>query len=245
VRPRRLALLGRDYPTLGLLGVARLPGVGALALSRGAEPKAYAHVDPNEDAALVLQADTGALVAIADGFNGVAASEVALRAVERAASELVVPEPERFANAAIALVAAIASDLARAGDSRTCLLVSVLCASRCHVASFGDSSLFRAGSDDPVTAANELVLGPAAGDRPLAELLRDAQFLWLGGFERAHGERIAAVTDGVTNFAPDLGAIPGWLRDAPTDAAAARAIARAALGGGAGDNVAVAVAGGD
>jgi serine/threonine protein phosphatase PrpC len=245
VHARRLALLGRDYPVLGPVGVVRLPGAGALALSRGKERKPYRHVDPNEDGALLIAQSAGTLLAVADGYNGVAASERALRAVERAAAALLVPDPERFAAAAIALVAALACDLAEVGDSRTCLVVAALCGRRCHFASFGDSSLFRAAASGPVTQSNEIVLGPELQGEALAPLLREAAGLWLGGFERAAGERIALVTDGVTNFAPEPDALSRILKDAPSDAAAAREIARAALGGGAGDNVAVAVAGAD
>jgi len=111
VSARRLALLGRDYPALGPLGVARLPGVGALALSRGAERKAYYHVDPNEDGALLVADAAGVLLAVADGYNGVAASEVALRLTGRAARELLAPDLEGFTAAVIALVGRIAREL--------------------------------------------------------------------------------------------------------------------------------------
>ncbi len=245
VSARRLALLGRDYPALGPIGVVRLPGAGALALSRGAERKAYRHVDPNEDAALLVADTAGVLLAVADGFNGVAASEVSLRAVGRAAAELLAPDLESFAAACIALVTSVARRLERKSDSRTCLVVAALCGDRCRFASFGDSSLYRAGAATAVSAENTLVLGPARDADAVRALLRGTRSLWLGEFERAPGERVATVSDGVTNFVLDATTIPTRLRDAASDAAAAAEIAREALAGGAGDNVAVAVAGGD
>jgi serine/threonine protein phosphatase PrpC len=136
--------------------------VGALALSRGAERKPYRHVDPNEDAALLLADEAGMLLAVADGFNGVPASELALRAVGRAAAELLVPEFERFAAAVLALLARIAQRLDPESDSRTCLLLAALSGNRCHFASVGDSSLFRATSGEPVSLASELFLGRSA-----------------------------------------------------------------------------------
>jgi serine/threonine protein phosphatase PrpC len=49
------------------------------------------------------------------------------------------------------------------------------------------------------------------------------------------------VTDGVTNFVPEPERLGALLRGQGDAASGARAIARAALDGGAGDNVAVAV----
>jgi serine/threonine protein phosphatase PrpC len=242
VAARRLALLGRDYPALGPVGVARLPGAGALALSRGAERKPYRHVDPNEDAALLVADDAGVLLAVADGFNGVAASEIALRAVERATPELLVQDAAVFAAAALALVERIARRLDPESDSRTCLLVAVLSGTRCHFANVGDSSLYRARSPEVVTAGSELFLGPGFDTRRLGGRGgKDAS--WLGSFERAPGERVAVVTDGITNFARDPSALPQRLEGAATDVLAATAIVRDALAGGAGDNVAIVIAG--
>lgn len=243
VAARSIALLGRDYPALGPVGVAHLPGTGALALSRGLERKPYRHVDPNEDAALLLADETGVLLAVADGFNGVAASEIALRAVRRAASDLLVPEAPRFAAAALALFERLGRRLDPESDSRTCLLVAALCGSRCHFATVGDSSVYRATSLEVVSAGNELVLGPGFDARRLEGGPSGERAIWHGSFERALGERIALVTDGITNFTRDLRAVSRSLAHAPTDTSAAVAIVRDALSGGAGDNVAVVVAG--
>jgi serine/threonine protein phosphatase PrpC len=74
----RLALLrGREHVELGAIA-AVAEGCGAIALSLGGAKKQYAHVDPNEDAALLALGPAGVLVAVADGHHGFEAAEVAL-----------------------------------------------------------------------------------------------------------------------------------------------------------------------
>ena len=58
-------------------------------------------------------------------------------------------------------------------------------------------------------------------------------------FTREAGERVAVVSDGITNFLRDPARIPVWLAEAPDDTSAVRRIAEAALSSGAGDNLAV------
>ena len=234
-----ISLLGRDYPDLGPLAVVHALEGGALALSRGREPKAYAHTDPNEDGALLVRTPDGVVLAVADGYNGSAASERSLDAVRDAAPELMVEDDEAFERAGAELARSIAASLGRVAPSRSWLLVAALRAGRCHFASFGDSALFRAGARGRLNVINELALRPSLAGRKLLTPL------WCGAFERAPGERIAIVSDGVTNFMQDPASLPRLLADAADDAAAARSIAEAALGGGAGDNVAVAVFGAD
>jgi hypothetical protein len=205
VKSRAISLLGRDYTELGPLIQVSFPDGGALALSCGARRKAYHAVDPNEDAALLLRSERGALLAVADGFHGLTASHRALTAGRELRSA-----------------------------SRTCLLLASIDASGCRWACLGDSALFRSTRSDPVTPCNDLVLQP--GLRALPHPPDD----WSGTFRLEPGERIAVVSDGVTNFVTDMTSIPRMLASAKSDAAAAREIALAALHGGAGDNVAVA-----
>lgn len=74
----RLALLrGREHVELGAIDVIA-EGCAAIALSLGGARKQYAHVDPNEDAALLALGPAGVLVAVADGHHGFEAAEVAL-----------------------------------------------------------------------------------------------------------------------------------------------------------------------
>lgn len=74
----RLALLrGREHVELGAIDVVA-EGCAAIAISLGGARKRYAHVDPNEDAALLAIGEGGVLVAVADGHHGFEAAEVAL-----------------------------------------------------------------------------------------------------------------------------------------------------------------------
>ncbi len=233
---RRVELRGRDYPELGPLALVALPGAGALALSRGVEPKPYAYVDPNEDGALLAASDAGVLAAVVDGFNGVAASERALAAVAAGAEALIAAEARDFAGRARALALEVSRSLRAVAPSQTCLLFAVRRGSELRFATFGDSLLFRASKPDAASLETPHVLGPKLSARALS-----LTGFWHGSLSLAPGERVALVSDGVTNFISDPLALRACLRDAPDAAASARAIARAAFDGGAGDNVAVAV----
>jgi hypothetical protein len=232
VKSRMISLLGRDCTDLGPLVQVSFPDGGALALSCGARPKAYHAVDPNEDAALLLRSERGALLAVADGFHGLTASHRALELCEQAAPALIGVGIAAFRASFERLAVAAGRELRSA--SRTCLLLASIDASGCRWACLGDSALFRSTRSDPVTPCNDLVLQP--GLRALPHPLDD----WSGTFRLEPGERIAVVSDGVTNFVTDMTSIPRMLASAKSDAAAAREIALAALHGGAGDNVAVA-----
>jgi serine/threonine protein phosphatase PrpC len=231
---RSICLLGRDYPDLGPLGIAALSDGGAVALSRGALPKPYPHQDPNEDGALLVRTETGVLLAIGDGYNGAAACEIALAAAHECAPELVGSRGGGFRTRVAELVMRVAQRLpASAGRSRTCLVLARVVGRHCEFASFGDSCLIRSSRPAPVSCANELVLGRALDVASVAEEI------WYGSFECAPGERVALLSDGVTNFAPAPDTLAQTLAQAPSDPVAARALAELALRGGAGDNIAV------
>ncbi|MFI5315495.1 MAG: protein phosphatase 2C domain-containing protein [Myxococcota bacterium] len=232
---RAIALLGRDWAELGPLALAELPDGGALALSRGALPKAYAHTDPNEDAALLVRAPAGVLLAVADGFNGSEASELAIQTARARAAELIEASGDEFRAEVARLSDDVLACLSRRSRSRSCLVLAALRGERVEIASLGDSNAFVAGAPRPLASENSLLIGnpePLARARPELFQLR---------FTRSAGERIALVSDGVTNFISDLARIPRLLAESAGDLDAARAIAEAALEGGAGDNVAVAV----
>jgi serine/threonine protein phosphatase PrpC len=232
---RSISLLGRDWTELGPLALAELPDGGALALSRGAQPKSYAHTDPNEDAALIVRTATGVLLAVADGFNGTEASELGIARARARAEELVEASGDAFRAAVIRLADDVLGALPRGSRSRSCLVLAALRGDRVELASFGDSNAFLAGTRHGLANENPLLLGK--GDslgRVRPEVFH---------FQHARGgrERIALVSDGVTNFTADPSSIARTLAESSTDLDAARAIAETALAGGAGDNVAVAV----
>jgi len=234
-----IALLGRHWPELGPLALVELDDGGALALSRGAKPKTYAHQDPNEDAALIVRLPAGVLLAVADGFNGVEAAELAIERTRASAERLVLASGADFCAAVIELVEDVRARLPSGSQSRACLVLAALRGGRGEVASFGDAYAFRSGSPLPLLPQNPILLGSEHGPRGVDPAR------WYRSFERAPGERVALVSDGVINFMPDPSEIPGLLASGPSDLECARVIALAALRGGAGDNIAVAAFAGD
>jgi serine/threonine protein phosphatase PrpC len=233
MKTRSLLLLGRDHPDLGPLALVWLPEGGALALSRGARPKAYEATDPNEDAALLVHGERGALLAVADGFHGLAASHRALELCEGAAPALIGVGLGDFRLAVERLAVGIGEQIRDFGASRTCLVLAAVDAAGCRWACLGDSSLYRSTQSDSVSSPNDLIVRPG-----LRSLPHPVEY-WSGAFRPARGERVALVSDGVTNFVENLSAIPRLLASAKSDAEAARELSLAALHGGAGDNVAV------
>jgi serine/threonine protein phosphatase PrpC len=232
---RAIALLGRDWTELGPLALAELPDGGALALSRGAKPKVYAHTDPNEDAALLVRTPSGVLLAVADGFNGVEASELAIARARARAAELVEATGDAFRAQVIGLADDALRGLPRGSRSRSCLVLAALRGDGVELASLGDSNAFLAGVPFGLATENPLLIGnPESLARIRPEVFCQRR-------TRAAGERIALVSDGVTNFTREVSEIGRVLAESQSDLEAARAIAEGALSGGAGDNVAVAV----
>lgn len=236
---RAIELLGRHWPDLGPLALVELDDGGALALSRGAEPKTYAYKDPNEDAALFVRLPEGVLLAVADGFNGVEAAELAIARARAGAESLVRASGAGFCARICELFDDVRGRLPKGGESRACLVLAALRGTRCELASFGDAFAFRAGSPLPLMQQNTILVGSERGPQAIDPVR------WHCSFERTPRERIALVSDGVINFTPDPSVIPGALAGYATDLECARALALAALRGGAGDNVAVATFAGD
>ncbi len=229
--PSAVWLLGSDYPDLGPIALVSHSCGGALGLSRGRLPKPYAHVDPNEDAALLRHTARGTLLAVADGFNGAVAAELVLDAVHLAAAELVVGDPGAFEGAVAALIARTAAPIRAVAPSDTTLVLMAVLGDRVHVASFGDSAAYRALRREPLLPPTR----PGLAALGLGSFAPEAHTTH---FEREAGERVAVVSDGVTNYVADPAEIPTWLEGAADDREAVRAILEAALEGGAGDNVA-------
>lgn len=230
-----LLLLGENYNELGPVTIAELPGRGAVALSRGAFPKSYRYVDPNEDAVLLVTSSDGVLIAVADGFNGVDASHFVMESLITPAPELIRTKEQAFRERFELFVVEMSAALESAGMSRTCLVVAAICGDTCSWASMGDSSLFRSSCERPVSIANDIAVGPGLLSLPPPY---DA---WSGSFTPLPGERIAVVSDGVTNFVSPLTDIAKLLGSAASDGEAAHALTTRAMSGGAGDNVCASV----
>lgn len=236
---RAIALLGRHWPELGPLALVELEDGGALALSRGARPKSYAHKDPNEDAALLVRLPVGVLLAVADGFNGFDAAELVIERVRAGAERFVTSSGAAFCDHVRDLLDDVRTRLPRGSESRACLVLAALCGTRMELASFGDAFAFRSGSPLPLIPQNAILVGSEKGAREIDPVR------WYRTFERAPGERVVLVSDGVINFMPDPSEIPGLLAAGVSDLECARTLALAALRGGAGDNVAVVAFAGD
>lgn len=236
---RAISLLGRHWPELGPLALVEFDDGGALALSRGAKPKTYAHQDPNEDAALLVRVPAGVVLAVADGFNGCEAAELTIERTRAWAELLLLARGEDFRARVAELLDDVRGRLPADSQSRSCLVLAALRGTHAELAGFGDSCAFRGGAPTPLLPQNPILVGSERGPRGIDPAR------WYTSFERAPGERVALVSDGVINFMPDPSEIPVLLGASASDLDCARAIALAALRGGAGDNVAAAVFAGD
>ena len=186
-----------------------------------------------------MRLPVGALLAIADGFNGFDAAELVIERVRAGAERFVMSSGEAFCAHVRDLLDDVRTRLPRGSESRSCLVLAALHGTRCELASFGDAFAFRARSPLPLIPQNAMLVGSERGAReidPARSKLR---------YQRAPSERIALVSDGVINFMLDPSEIPDLLATAASDLECARTIALAALRGGAGDNVAVAAFAGD
>jgi len=206
----RLAFLrGREHVELGAIA-AVAEGNAAIALSLGGAKKQYAHVDPNEDAALLALGPAGALVAVADGHHGFEAAEVALEYLAtHPAPHWTEPgtvRPETWARQA----AAVLEDANRAiraerdgfeGGSCTTLAFALVlpAAGALLYASVGDSHIYRVAEDG---AVRDLAAHPAAKKFFLGQSEAGAALLAARGTidvaPLAGARAVVLATDGLT-----------------------------------------------
>jgi len=247
-----LLLLGEDHTAYGAFEVRASAGArAACAISRGHRPTASSaplKVDPNEDAVLVLDDGDAVLLAVADAHHG---REAGHRLLERIAKTLTPDVPSLHA-----LAETLAGCAGAGGDtpSETTLVVAV-CQRRARRGfglSFGDSSAFLVGGDEPprrLAGKRSTFVSP--GDASSLARERGASFRFVG----APGRLLVAFTDGVDECCygrPALSVGPAHLealyREVGARAEAyARGLARLALEGvgghpGGEDNLAIAVA---
>jgi hypothetical protein len=231
-------LRGREHHHLGAVDVVS-EGPAAVAISIGGARKAYAHTDPNEDAAAFALGEAGRLVAVADGHRGFEAAEVLLEhLLEHPAPHWTAPGGvtaqawSRHALAALADAnAAIRGEAPPdAGRPRTTLTLAVARPEEDALlfACVGDSLLFRAGAEGveelaPPAEAEGFFLGhgPESADS-LEKKVR------LGCVPLAGTRALVAVTDGLSERHVGVDDPPAAVADALAVAAGARAALRPA-----------------
>jgi serine/threonine protein phosphatase PrpC len=219
-----------------------------LALTRGRHPKPYRWTDPNEDVAAAVVGDRATLLVVADGHNGVTASEVAVRTVleevgddppaELAENDLVA----LYHRTGVAVIAAVRDADQTQRGSRTTLSIALVAGRRLTWAALGDSPVLvtENGQGMELTYADE----PAFIGSPMT-MRRVGSLLQRGRGTLGAAAWVAVTSDGFANF--HLGATPAGsaaevLAEAADATAAACGLLDHACAAGAGDNVAAAVA---
>jgi serine/threonine protein phosphatase PrpC len=228
---------GREHTELGAIDIVAEEGA-AIAISIGGAKKRYAHVDPNEDAALLAIGTAGTFVAVADGHHGFEAAEVALEYLaSHPAPHWTEPGTVR-ADTWRRQVGAVLEDANRAiraerpgsaeGSCTTLAFALVLPAEGALLyATIGDSHLYRVASDgtarDLAMPRDEkpCFLGQAEADA--ASLLARARI----GTAPLKGTRaLLVVTDGLTERGIGVDDPEGAVREAVAAAECAPAARR-------------------
>lgn len=237
-------LWGKDHVALDEVAVRGVGPRAAVAITRGRHRKAYRYTDPNEDAVVAVVGERATLLVAADGHNGWPATEAAVTAVVDAFAADPPPADvsdddlvDLFHRAGRAILEVTRHPESQSPESRTTLVVALLAERRLQWASFGDSAVYSATPAAAVALArpqHRFVGYPMS--RETVDLLLDR-----GTHELTEGAWVVLATDGFVDFAHPF---PTQLLAGGADAEnVARGLILAACDGGAGDNVAVAVAG--
>ena len=235
------ALWGDDHTELGKIAVETIGNGIAIALSRGKHPKGYPFLDPNEDAVFAATDGSTSLLAVVDGHRGFDAARAALTAIEGGGPQLLSLKQEAGAALLRAMEAArravgeaLASVKAERSGSRTTLAIALVADNTLFIGGLGDSriAIVRPGGSQSFWSPAPF-LGPETN-------LDEAWFFTVGV---EVGDWVIAGTDGLFDF---LGR--NWqeqleaLAEGAEPADLARRAVEVAFAGGAGDNVAVALA---
>lgn len=236
-------LWGKDHVDLDRVAVEELSADVAVAISRGRHRKAYAYTDPNEDAAVAVVGPRATLLAVADGHNGWPATEAAVRTVVDALGADPPPANldddtliDLFHRASRNVLEVTAAPGFEHPSSRTTLVVTLVTRGRVQWASFGDSAVYS------VTGAGAALLSQPQHrfvGYPMPRTAVD-HYLDRGTFRLPTGAWVVVASDGFVDFAHPFPVTP-FVEDNHA-ATLARRLVLAACEGGAGDNVAVAVA---
>lgn len=235
-------LWGKDHLDLDHVAVEELTADVAVAITRGRHRKAYRYTHPNEDAAVAVVGPRATLLVVADGHNGWPATEAAITTVVDALAEDPPPDldddslVELFHRASQAVRDVTDTPGSEHPESRTTLVIALVAPGRVQWASFGDSAVYS------VTAEGATALSQSHHrfvGYPMPRAAVD-HYLDRGTFRLPAGAWVVVASDGFSDFAQPF---PTTVFTEHYDAGAvARGLVLAACEGGAGDNVAVAVA---
>ncbi len=236
-KARVVALWGDEHERLGDIATVPLGQHAAIALSRGRFPKAYDHVDPNEDAVMVAAGPTGWVLAVADGHNGFDAARAALGAVAFEAGGLLEGGVDDPAAAVATLFELARQAVTRQLEglrpprlqSRTALSIALAAEDQLCAASLGDTIVVHVRGRRPAEVG---MTGPFLGPGTPLPAPRSV--------ELRPGDRVLVASDGLLDF---IGATwadrLGEAGQAGDHLTAVRGLVMSAFAGGAGDNVAV------
>ena len=238
-------LWGEDYVEYGEYGIEALSDDVALGISRGALPKPYWALDPNEDAVAAVIGEEATLLTCADGHNGFDSVRPAIETVLEAIGEPP-PPPGIAANLIFGRANMVASQVTMGfadvrSQSRTTLAFALIAGSRVQWASMGDAPVYLAEPNATrVFIRDEHYFLPYAMD-----LRRIDERMHGGDEELAPGSWVVLASDGFSDYAGSgrgADAVSELAREAADADSLAEALINCAFDGGAGDNVAVAVA---
>lgn len=236
-------LWGKDHVDLGQVAVEEVGAGVAVAITRGRHRKAYRYTDPNEDAAVGVVGPRATLLVVADGHNGWPATEAAINSVLSALGDDPPPADltdaelvDIFHEAGEAVLRVTDGPESVTPDSRTTLVLALIAGRRLQWASFGDSAVYSVTPAAAVALArpqHKFVGYPMP--RGVVDMLLER-----GTETLTEGAWVIVASDGFVDFARPF---PTALTAEGASAAqVARGLVLAACDGGAGDNVAVAVA---
>jgi serine/threonine protein phosphatase PrpC len=240
-------LWGRDHVAYGQVTVRSVSPDVAVAITRGRFPKAYFSVDPNEDTAAAVVGRAATLLVVADAHNGYDAAEIAVGTVLDVLGDD--PPPANLSDAQLVDLFLTASKAVMRKtralplpkrESVTTLTVALVARQRVQWAGMGDSALFVADRQTArdLSRPRHHFVGFQASRRDIDERL------WRGVRPLAHDSWVVVASDGFTNFAsmsPAMVVADAVRRSEDARDVAERLVQHAAEGG-AGDNIAIAVA---
>ena len=176
--PVSLVLLASENPDRGVFRIERpAPGVVA-AVTAGDGPATNPKLTPNEDSLAVVARPDGTAALIADAHFGPGAGEIAARAFARMMVQSAATGPEALGERLAEVDRHIRAERGPRDRSATTALAVFLGPRRLAWASVGDSLLFVAVPDRPLTRISRDTVEFLSGDLMLDPGAREHAFEW-------------------------------------------------------------------